>query len=74
MLALLREMVTLLPDTYRQVIDLRIYEELSTRETAERLHLTNSNVRVRLHRAVRLLQRSLDDRLQPPRDKSHDLL
>lgn len=74
MLALLREMVTLLPDTYRQVIDLRIYEELSTREIADRLHLTRSNVRVRLHRAVRLLQRSLDARLQPPKEKSQDLL
>ena len=70
MLALLREMVTMLPDTYRQVIDLRIYEGLSTRETAERLHLTRSNVRVRLHRAVRLLQRRLHSHLQPPREKS----
>ena len=74
MLTLLREMVALLPDTYRQVIDLRIYEGLSTRETADQLHLTRSNVRVRLHRAVRLLQRRLDARLQPPAEKSQDLL
>lgn len=63
MLALLREMISLLPDTYRQVIELRVYECLSTNQTADILHISRSNVRVRLHRAVRFLQRQIDCRL-----------
>ena len=63
MLALLREMVSLLPDTYRQVIELRVYEEFSTRQTADLLHISQDNVRTRLHRSVKMLQRSLDARL-----------
>ncbi len=64
LLALLREMISLLPDTYRQVIELRVYEGLSTRQTADLLHVSRVNVRTRLHRAVKMLQRSLDARLQ----------
>lgn len=63
LLALLREMVSLLPDTYRQVIELRVYEGFTTKQTADLLHISNSNTRVRLHRAVRLLKRQLDARL-----------
>ena len=63
MILLLREMVSLLPKTYRQVIELRVYEDLSTQQTADLLHLTQSNVKIRLHRAVHLLQRRLDARL-----------
>ena len=63
LLTLLREMISRLPETYRQVIDLRMVEGLSTRQTAELLHVSRGNVRVRLHRAVRLLQRYLDSRL-----------
>lgn len=68
LLALLREMISLLPNTYRQVIELRVYEGFSTRQTADHLHVSQGNVRIRLHRAVRLLQRSLDTRLKtvPP--------
>lgn len=64
MLKLLREMISLLPDTYRQVIELRVYEGFSTRQTADLLHVSRSNVSSRLHRAVKLLQRRLDARLQ----------
>lgn len=63
MLVLLRKMISLLPDTYRQVIELRVYESLSTNQTADLLHISSSNVRIRLHRAVRLLQRQIDSRL-----------
>lgn len=63
MLALLREMVSLLPDTYRQVIELRVYEGFSTRQTADLLHVSRSDVSTRLHRATKLLQRRLDSRL-----------
>ena len=64
MLTLLREMITLLPDTYRQVIEMRVVEGLSTRQTADTLHVTQANVKTRLHRAVTLLQRTLDARLK----------
>jgi RNA polymerase sigma-70 factor (ECF subfamily) len=66
LLALLREMVGLLPETYRQVIELRVYQELSTRQTASLLHISRSNVSTRLNRAVKLLQKRLDTHLQQP--------
>ena len=65
MLALLREMVSLLPDTYRQVIELRVYEGLSTRQTADLLHVSRSNISTRLNRAVQLLQQRIDARIEP---------
>ena len=70
LLSLLREMIVLLPDTYRQVIELRVYEGFSTRHTADVLHISQVNVRTRLHRAVKMLQRSLEARLQtdPPNE------
>jgi len=64
MLTLLREMISLLPDTYRQVIELRLVEGLSTRQTADLLHVSRSNVSSRLNRAVKLLQQRLDSRIQ----------
>ena len=63
LLGLLREMVLLLPDTYRQVIELRVYAGLSTRQTADLLHVSRSNVTTRLHRAVKFLQRRIDARM-----------
>ena len=63
MLALLREMISLMPDTYRQVIELRVYEGLSTRQTADLLHISQSNVSSRLNRAVKLLQQRLESRI-----------
>ena len=70
LLALLREIVSLLPDTYRQVVELRLYQGLSTRQTAQRLHVSRSNVATRLNRAVQMLQRRIDARTQtaPRRD------
>ena len=64
LLALLREMISLLPKIYRQVIELRVQQGLSTREAADVLHVTRANVRMRLNRAVKMLQRRLDARLQ----------
>ena len=63
MLVLLREMVSLLPDTYREVIELRVYEGLSTRQTADLLHVSRSDVSTRLCRATKLLQQHIDARL-----------
>ena len=64
MLTLLREMVSLLPKTYRQVIELRVFEGFSVKETAELLHVSRSNVSTRLNRAVKLLQKRIDSRIQ----------
>ena len=63
MLALLQEMVSLLADTYRQVIELSVYEGYSTRQTADLLHVSRSNVSTRFNRAVALLQQRIDARL-----------
>lgn len=60
---LLREMVAALPAAYRTVYKMRIGEDLSTAETARRLGISPSNVSTRLERAVKMLQRSLDARL-----------
>ena len=70
LLALLGEMVSLLPDTYRQILELRAYQGLSSQQTAERLHISRSSVSTRLNRAVRLLQRRLEARFRslPPED------
>lgn len=56
---LLEAAIDHLPQPYRTVILLRDVEELSTEETAECLHITADNVKVRLHRAHALLRREL---------------
>ena len=53
------EAIMALPYTYRTVIVLRDLEEMSTAETAEVLSLTDTNVKVRLHRAHELLRGEL---------------
>ena len=64
LLALLAEVIQMLPGTYRQILDLRLYQGFSTRQTAERLHISRSSVSTRLSRAVRLLKGRLDTRLR----------
>ena len=59
---LLHDALEALSDSYREVIELRDLQELTTEETAERLNLTRVNVRVRLHRARKKLGTLLDDR------------
>lgn len=61
---MLHEALETLSDNYREVIELRDLEELSTEETAERLDLTRVNVRVRLHRARKKLKAVLDDQFE----------
>ncbi len=58
---LLHEALETLSENYREVIELRDLEELSTEETADRLDLTRVNVRVRLHRARKKLKTVLDE-------------
>ena len=64
LLTLLREIISLLPETYRQVVDLRLHQGLSTGQTAHRLHISSSLVKTRLKRAVRMIQRRIDARIQ----------
>lgn len=54
--ALVRERIDELPDTYRVVLLLRDIEELDTRETADRLGISEAAVKVRLHRARQALR------------------
>lgn len=49
-----------LPPDLRAVFVQRELEELSTEECAERLAISEANVKVRLHRARRLLREALD--------------
>ena len=49
-----------LPESYRIILQLRDIEELTTREVAEGLGLSEENVRVRLHRARSALKKLLE--------------
>lgn len=53
-----------LPDDFRIVFVLRELDQLSTEETAEALDLAPNTVKTRLHRARRLLRRSLSVAMQ----------
>ena len=62
LLVLLREMIDLLPKTYRQVIKLRLYQGCSNKQIARCLHVSRGNVAVRMNRAINLLKRRIDAR------------
>jgi len=64
LLVLLREMIDLLPGTYRQVLKLRLYQGFSNKEISRRLHVSRGNVAVRMNRAITLLNRRIDARTQ----------
>jgi len=53
-----------LPDSYRTVLLLRDIEEMTTREVAQELKLTEENVKVRLHRARSALKKLLEPELR----------
>jgi len=55
-----------LPPSLGQAIQLRVLEQLTTRETAQRLATTEMAVRTRLRRARRLLRNSLDRQTEAP--------
>lgn len=52
---IVRTMVTLLPDKYRQLVQLRYFEELSYEEIAQQLNAPLGTVKAQLHRARELL-------------------
>lgn len=53
---LLQDAVLGLPEQYRTVVMLRDVEEMSTKETAEALELSEENVKVRLHRGHAMMR------------------
>lgn len=61
---LVREAMDRLPDGYRIVMQLRDIEDYSTSEVAAALDISESNVKVRLHRARAALKRLLEPMLR----------
>lgn len=59
-----RGLIDRLPETHRTVLLLRDIEELSTREAAELLDLSENAVKVRLHRARLALRELMDRRMR----------
>ena len=57
---LVHRMIDQLPESYRMVLKLRDIEELSTREVAEGLGISEANVKVRLHRGRSALKNLLE--------------
>ena len=55
--ALLNSAIAALPENYRNVLVLRDVDEIDTAATARKLALSESNVKVRLHRAHAMLRR-----------------
>ncbi|SRR6266496_1169702 len=58
----LEDAILSLPEDYRTIVMLRDIEEMSTADTAMALDLTEENVKVRLHRARRMLRKELQAR------------
>ena len=55
------DMVMALPPKYRVLVYLRYYEELTTKEMAEMLHISQSAVTTRLSRARQMLKEQLQE-------------
>lgn len=60
---LLEKIIGTLPLKYRSVYMMREVEQMDTKETAECLDLSESNVKVRLHRAKQMIQQELEKRV-----------
>lgn len=61
---ILRKAIEGLPEIYRNVVLLRDIEEMDIRETAAALEISEASVKVRLHRARAMLQRTLAPQLK----------
>lgn len=61
---ILRKAIEGLPEIYRNVVLLRDIEEMDIRETAAALDISEAAVKVRLHRARALLQKTLAPQLK----------
>ena len=62
----LREKIRRLPPGLRAVLDYRVFQGKTTRETAEKLRISVEAVRTRLARARRALEQQMNDRPEPP--------
>jgi RNA polymerase sigma-70 factor (ECF subfamily) len=60
---LLEEVIDTLPPKYRSVYIMREIEDMDTKETANCLNISESNVKVRLHRCKHLIQDALNLKL-----------
>ena len=58
--AIVTSCINALPDSYRIVLQLRDIEGYDTREVAQRLDISEANVKVRLHRARAALKKQLE--------------
>ena len=56
-----RRAVSALPENQRRVIELLKFEDLSVREVAVRLGMTETNVKVTAHRGYRALRRQIEE-------------
>ena len=56
-----RRAVSELPDNQRRVIELLKFEDLSVREVADRLGMSETNVKVTAHRGSRALRRQIEE-------------
>ena len=56
-----RRAVAGLPDRQRQVIELLKFEDLSVRDVAARLGMSEANVKVTAHRGYRALRRLIEE-------------
>lgn len=66
---LLQQAIAALPPIYREIFLLRDVEELSITEAAQVLEITPASVKVRLHRARMMLQKSLAPQLKQMNSK-----
>ncbi len=62
--AFIHSKINELPESYRVILRLRDIEELTTREVADGLGLSEANVKVRLHRARSALKKLLEPLLK----------
>lgn len=63
-LALLDAAIGSLPERYRRVVVMRDLHEFDTASTARELRLSESNVKIRLHRAHAMLRKNVQRRMQ----------
>jgi RNA polymerase sigma factor (sigma-70 family) len=60
---ILEKEINILPEKYRQVFLLREVEGMSVKETSQLLGVTETNIKIRLHRAKSLLKESLSKKI-----------
>jgi RNA polymerase sigma-70 factor (ECF subfamily) len=64
--SLLGTAIQALPETYRRVLVMRDIHEVDTETAARQLRITETNVKVRLHRARTMLRREWERAITPP--------